>query len=230
MMDDDELSALIQSRATRHKASEPLRASVRTQIALVMAKRADKKSNTPRHWFNLAWFPSGGSRWSLGSGIAGFAGGIMLAVAVGMLAPRLLLQNSLPDELVADHVRVLKTGQLFQVASSDRHTVKPWFQGKLDYAPPVVDLEADGFPLLGGRVEQVAGAPVAALVYKSKLHIVNVFVWPTSGSLPPQLMQRNGFNLQHWGDGAMQVWVVSDLETAEMERFGQAWRLRMAGR
>jgi anti-sigma factor RsiW len=230
MMDDDELSALIQRRATRHKASEPLRASVRTQVALEMAKRADKKSSTPRQWFNLNWLSSGASSWSLGSAIAGFAGGIMLAVAVGLLVPRLILQNSLPDELVADHVRVLKTGQLFQVASSDRHTVKPWFQGKLDYAPPVIDLEVDGFPLLGGRVETVAGAPVAALAYKSKLHIVNVFVWPTNVSQQPQLMQRNGFNLQHWSDGAMQVWVVSDLEAAEMERFGQAWRLRMEGR
>jgi anti-sigma factor RsiW len=125
---------------------------------------------------------------------------------------------------VADHVRVLKTGQLFQVASSDRHTVKPWFQGKLDYAPPVVDLEADGFPLLGGRVEQVAGGPVAALAYKSKLHIVNVFVWPTDSKIQPQLTQRSGFNLQHWSDGAMQVWVVSDLEAVEMERFGQVIR------
>jgi anti-sigma factor RsiW len=230
MMDDDELSALIQSRATRHKASEPLRASVRTQIALEMAKRADKKSSTPRQWFNLNWLSSRGSSWSLGSGIAGFACGVMLAVAVGLLAPRLMLQNSLPDELVADHVRVLKTGQLFQVASSDRHTVKPWFQGKLDYAPPVVDLEADGFPLLGGRVEHVAGGPVAALAYKSKLHIVNVFVWPTDSKIQPQLTQRSGFNLQHWSDGAMQVWVVSDLEAVEMERFGQAWRTRAVNR
>jgi anti-sigma factor RsiW len=71
---------------------------------------------------------------------------------------------------------------------------------------------------------------VAALAYKSKLHIVNVFVWPTDSKIQPQLTQRSGFNLQHWSDGAMQVWVVSDLEAVEMERFGQAWRTRAVNR
>jgi anti-sigma factor RsiW len=133
-------------------------------------------------------------------------------------------------ELVADHVRALKTGSLFEVASNDRHTVKPWFQGKLDYAPTVIDLEAEGFPLLGGRVEHVAGAPVAALAYASRRHILNVFVWPADREQPPQRSQRSGFNLLHWSDGAMQVWVVSDLDAVEIERFGQAWRSRTAAR
>jgi anti-sigma factor RsiW len=222
MMDEEELSALIQSQATRHKASEPLRAKVRTQIALQIAARADKKTSAPSRWLSLDWAKSFG--W--GSGLAGFAGGVALTFAMVTLVPMLLLKNSLPAQLVADHVRSLKTGPLFEVASSDRHTVKPWFQGKLDYAPPVVDLQSDGFPLLGGRIERIAGAPVAALAYASNRHIVNVFVWPVDSKAAPQQMQRSGFNLVHWEDGAMQIWAISDLEAGEMERFGQAWRAR----
>jgi anti-sigma factor RsiW len=106
----------------------------------------------------------------------------------------------------------------------------PWFQGKLDYAPPVADLDADGFPLLGGRIEQQAGQPVAALAYASRLHTINVFVWPSKTEQTPQRLARSGFNLLHWSDGSMQVWVVSDLEAAEIERFGERWRSRLTGR
>jgi anti-sigma factor RsiW len=215
-MNDDELSDLIRQHATRHRAGEQLRASVRTQIALQAAAHGEKQPQARRPWHGFGWRGS----------MAGFASGVALTLALGWIAPRILLQNSLPAELVADHVRVLKTGPLFEVASNDRHTVKPWFQGKLDYAPPVIDLEAEGFPLLGGRVEHVAGAPVAALAYASRRHIVNVFVWPADGEHAPQSTQRSGFNLLHWSDGAMQVWVVSDLDAVEMERFGQAWRAR----
>jgi anti-sigma factor RsiW len=224
MMDDKELSTLIQGHATRHKASEPLRASVRTQVALEMAKRADKKMPAPRRWLNFDW------RWMWGSGGAGFASGVALTLAITWMLPLLMLHSSLPDELVADHVRALRGNAMVQVASSDQHTVKPWFQGKLDYAPPVVDLASEGFPLLGGRIEHRAGAPIAALTYTSRSHIVNVFVWPVKGQRAPQRMQRSGFNLLHWDDGAMQVWAVSDLDAAELERFGQAWRARMPER
>ena len=111
-----------------------------------------------------------------------------------------------------------------KVSSSDRHTVKPWFQGRLDYAPPVPDLSAKGFPLLGGRVEHVAGMAVAALAYVRNQHIINVFVWPADHDQAPQVALRKGFNLQHWSDGGMQVWVVSDVEAGEVEHFSVAWR------
>jgi anti-sigma factor RsiW len=223
-MNDEELSALIRSSASRHQASERLGAAVRTQIALQKAARDDAvlspKKNAIRwpvlSWFNLSWSGS----------LLGFAGGVVMTLALVLTVPRLVQQQSLPTELVASHVRALKTGPLYEVASSDRHTVKPWFQGKLDYAPPVLDLKAEGFPLLGGRVEQVAGAPVAALAYTSQKHIVNVYVWPAQADQLPQRLQQNGFNLLHWSERAMQVWVVSDLEAGEIERFSQAWRSR----
>ena len=144
--------------------------------------------------------------------------------------PHLNAPDALPAELVADHVRALKFGPLIEVASSDRHTVKPWFQGKLDYAPQVVDLEADGFALLGARARPVAGAPRAALAYALRRHILSVFVWPAERQQAPAVTQHNGFNLLHWSDGAMQVWVVSDVEVNDLERFGQAWRARVEAR
>ena len=108
--------------------------------------------------------------------------------------------------------------------SSDRHTVKPWFQGKLDFAPPVPDLSPEGFPLLGGRVERVGGKAIAALAYARDRHILSVFVWPADQGQAPKLAERRGFHLQHWSEGAMQVWVVSDAEAVEVERFSVAWR------
>jgi anti-sigma factor RsiW len=240
-MDDKELSTLIRHRATRHLASNPLRARVRTQVALEIARREIHQTSRPRQWRNLSWLKLSGA-W--GGALAGAAGGFALTLAIGMAVPVFVMQTSLPEQLVTDHVRALKTGRLLDVASSDRHTVKPWFQGKLDYAPPVLDLAADGFPLLGGRIELVAGARVAALAYASNKHILNVFVWPMDekrvigepgsaqllSASAPSLVQRNGFNLLRWGDGAMQVWVVSDLEVAELQRFCQAWRAQAASR
>jgi anti-sigma factor RsiW len=218
-MNDDKLSELIRSSATRHRASDRLRASVRTQVALQAAARDDAAAvanrNTPR-WPGFGWRGA----------LAGFAGGVAFTLALGLIVPRLVLQQSLPAEVVASHVRALQVGPLTEVASSDRHTVKPWFQGKLDYAPPVFDLQAEGFPLLGGRVERVAGAPVATLAYASQKHIINVYVWPADADQLPQRLLHRGFNLLHWSEGAMQVWVVSDLEMSEIERFTQAWRGR----
>jgi len=218
-MDDDELSALIRRQATRHRAGDRLRAGVQTQIALQLASNpASADHPVPARRFALAWR----------SAAAGFVAGAVLVGALGWFVPRLAVQQSLPGELVASHVRALKAGPLIEVASSDYHTVKPWFQGKLDYAPQVVDLEAEGFALLGGRVEHVAGAPASALAYTRGHHVLSVFVWPAAASEAPQPTQRSGFNLLHWSDGAMQVWVVSDAERATLQAFGQAWRARVA--
>ena len=124
-------------------------------------------------------------------------------------------------------MRALGGGPLIEVASSDRHTVKPWFQGRLDYAPPVPDLAAEGFPLVGGRVQGLRGRNVAALVYGRDLHRLNVYVWPADRVQPLQTSVLKGFHLAQWSDGAMQVWVVSDVEAGEVARFAAAWRARL---
>jgi anti-sigma factor RsiW len=134
--------------------------------------------------------------------------------------------DALVAALVAEHVRALAAGPLIQVASSDRHTVKPWFQGRIDFAPPVPDLSGEGFVLQGGRVERVEGASMAVLVYRLRQHVVELFVWPAD--LPPvpqaQDARRRGYHLRTWADGAMRYALVTDADRTELERFAQAWQ------
>ncbi|HEY9064246.1 MAG TPA: anti-sigma factor [Burkholderiaceae bacterium] len=225
-MDEQELSEQIRRHATRHAAPDGLRAGIRAQIALADAGRADAPAPTS------ARAPGPRARWfAWRTAAASFALGVACALVVPPVLQRVApggLAEPLEAELVADHVRALQVGPLAEVASSDRHTVKPWFQGRLDYAPPVFDLAADGFPLQGGRVEHVGGGAVAALAYVRNRHVIEVFVWPSEAPAAATHRVRRGFNVLHWADGAMQYWVVSDMERAELERFGEIWRARVA--
>jgi anti-sigma factor RsiW len=215
-MNDDEISALIRTQATRFCAGEELKAQVRTQLALqAAAQRHQDAAAVPeavgtrkglRHWWAALAWPGA---------LPGFACGVLLTLALSWLLPLTLsVQSDLPQQLVGGHVRALTMGPLIQVASSDRHTVKPWFQGKIDYAPPVEDFKADGFNLLGARLEPLQGNLTASLVYGYKQHIITVYVWPSDRSQPPESLQKRGFNLQHWSDSSMQYWVVSDADPA----------------
>jgi anti-sigma factor RsiW len=129
-------------------------------------------------------------------------------------------QDRLVEELVSSHVRSLQVDHLSDVVSSDQHTVKPWFHGKLDFAPPVVDLAPQGFPLLGGRLDYLNGRNVAALVYRHDQHPINLYIWPGADrDLPPQIQSLHGYHLIHWAAGGMDYWAVSDLATDELEIF-----------
>lgn len=220
-LDDQDLSSLIRRHATRHAAPDALRAGIRTQIALADAGRPEPSAPVGvgrGSWLALRWRTAAVS----------FAMGLACAAIVLPLAQRLNLDAPLDTELVADHVRALQVGPLTEVVSTDRHTVKPWFQGRLDYAPPVFDLAAQGFPLMGGRIEHVRGGAVAALAYARNRHSIDVFVWPSTAQSAPVRSVHKGFNVLHWADGSMQYWAVSDLERAEMERFAQLWREQAA--
>jgi anti-sigma factor RsiW len=140
---------------------------------------------------------------------------------------------SLADEVVANHVRsLLVENRAVDVPSSDEHTVKPWFNGKLDFAPPVVDLTSDGFPLLGGRLDYAGQRTVAALVYRHRQHIINLFLWPADGGATDGgamvTESRQGYHLLHWSSEGMTYWAVSDLNPADLKAFGDLVQQRTA--
>ncbi len=130
-------------------------------------------------------------------------------------------EASVADAVVAAHVRSLLANHLTDVASSDQHTVKPWFQGKLDYSVSVTDWAAEGFLLVGGRLDYVENTPAASLVYRRAQHVVNLFVWPSKrgGDEPVQRISRRGYNAYCWAKDGMHYWAVSDLNEAELQKF-----------
>ena len=128
--------------------------------------------------------------------------------------------DTLAVNIVSDHIRSLIGTHLLDVPSSDQHTVKPWFNGKLDFSPEVKDFASQGFPLIGGRLEYLMDRPVAALVYKRRQHIINVFTWPAASSAKPERpFARNGYVALHWNHGSMTFWAVSDISSIELAQF-----------
>jgi anti-sigma factor (TIGR02949 family) len=125
------------------------------------------------------------------------------------------------DAIVASHLRSLQASHLVDVPSSDRHTVKPWFNGRLDFSPPVVDLTTQGFPLIGGRLDYIDGHPAAALVYGRARHMINVFIWPTRPDEPAEARPSalRGYNVRHWTRDGMTYWAVSDVASTDLDTF-----------
>lgn len=134
-------------------------------------------------------------------------------------------QDRLVEDLIASHVRSLQVDHLSDVVSSDQHTVKPWFHGKLDFSPPVVNLGSQGFPLVGGRLDYLNDRTVAVLIYRHNQHPINLYIWPsTDRNLSPQMQSHQGYHLIHWVAASMNYWAVSDLENKELELFVRTLR------
>ena len=149
---------------------------------------------------------------------------VLLAVITAGLVRRAAdssREQMITQEIVADHVRSLMANHLTDVTSTDQHTVKPWFHGKLDFAPPVDDFAAEGFPLIGGRLDYLDGQPVAALVYQRRLHPINVFVWTAAGkyAAKPAQETRQGYNIFYWTRDGITYCAISDLAADEMKTF-----------
>jgi mycothiol system anti-sigma-R factor len=155
---------------------------------------------------------------------AAFAVLVVCSFTAWQLLPGLRGRSSnqqLAAEVFASHVRSLEANHLVDVVSTDQHTVKPWFDGKLDFAPPVEDLASDGFPLIGGRLDYLQGREVAALVYQRRKHFINLFVWPdASGSnTRPAMESMQGYNLLRWSRGGFHFWAASDVSAGDLEEF-----------
>jgi anti-sigma factor RsiW len=153
---------------------------------------------------------------------------IAAALAMMLAGTWAVLRASRANDLVAldvvsGHVRSLMANHLTDVPSSDRHTVKPWFLGKLDFSPEVKDLAPQGFPLIGGRLDYVAQRPAAGLVYQRGKHIINLFVWKADGR-PEGHETRQGYNLSHWNSGGLSYWAISDVNAADLEQFSKLMR------
>jgi anti-sigma factor RsiW len=159
--------------------------------------------------------------------LGGFAAG---AAASAAIAATLVLtitgsdrEQTIANEVVSAHIRSLQAGHLMDVETSDQHTVKPWFNGRLDVAPPVIDLTAQGFTLLGGRLDYIDGEPVAAIVYRRRKHIINLFVAQRLGA--PNAVARTrtiqGYNVRQWSEKGLDYWAVSDIDSEELAEFSQ---------
>jgi len=147
------------------------------------------------------------------------AAALLVVAAPRLWQPR--SEASVADAVIAAHVRSLLANHLTDVASSDQHTVKPWFQGKLDYSVAVTDWAEQGYPLAGGRLDYVEDTAAAALVYRRAQHVVNLFVWPSKriGNEPLQHLSRRGYSAYCWAKDGMHYWAVSDLNEAELQKF-----------
>jgi anti-sigma factor RsiW len=198
--------AAIRELAPYYNAPADLKLSVQSALRKTAAedpRTADRSS----HWRLLA-----------------IAASLFLAVSLAWnfthLQSRVPEREVLADNILSSHVRSLIGTHLLDVVSTDQHTVKPWFNGKLDFSPVVKDLSADGFPLIGGRIEYVSGRTVAALVYQRRKHVINLFTWPSTASDgKSSQFSRNGYNELDWTNGSMTYWAVSDLNSGELAQF-----------
>jgi anti-sigma factor RsiW len=220
------LSKAIGQAAPRHKAPEALRARIADALAAEIASES-RPSAPPA----IARRQIGGSGpWRPLALAASLALAIVASSGVTAYFTVPSQQDRLVQDLVGGHIRSLMADHLTDVLSSDQHTVKPWFHGKIDLSPPVDDLAAEGFPLIGGRIDYLDQRPVAALVYRHGKHPINLFVLPASEAKlgRSEDFSEHGYNVLHWTHGDMSLWAVSDLNLTDLKDFERLYEASSA--
>ena len=219
------LSGRMRQEVTYYSASSEAQEKLRTAVRARLAAMTPPKEQGPRitndnrvSWWLRLPRPRLGPATPFGAGFA-----LAACLALVFLLPH---TSSLPDAVVSDHIRALQPGHLMDVVSTDQHTVKPWFDGRIDFAPPVKDFRSEGFPLAGGRLDYLDGKKVAALIYERRKHLIDLYVWPDGSHLDhsPTAGSRSGYNFLHWSQDGMAFWAVSDLAPNELADFANLLR------
>ena len=234
---DDELGAADGLAVARHLAEcvdcmQRVRMFTRTRDDL---RKADLYRPAPaalrgriaKQWPRSVVAPAASPRRSWSQALAALAALCVIAVLfAGWQTLQLRRQGgaALVAEAVSDHVRSLLPGHLIDVRTSDEHTVKPWFDGRVDFSPQVKDLTAEGFELVGGRLDVLDGRQVAALVYKRHLHVINVFQWPGGATAPDPPQTRDGYHVLEWNEAGLRFVAVSSVAESDLQTFVRAFR------
>ena len=204
------LHSAIKGQAAYYTAPEALAARIRAKVTATSASPVRKNAG------RQSWLP-------LVAAVAATAAITWIATIQLGTGSR---DERIGEQVVAGHARAVLTNHLTEVASSDQHTVKPWLSSKLDFSPPVTDLSMAGFPLVGGRLDYVDNRPVAALVYRHRQHVIDLFIWPDTQARAVTSMQatsKQGFNMLHWTSAGMTFWAISDLNPADIKTFAETY-------
>jgi anti-sigma factor RsiW len=202
-----ELRSTLQDKEIRYQPSADLAARIKSSLSLPQTERKLAPWRRGMVWLAAASI-------FIGIGLTGTGLALILRVPSR--------EDRLAQETMANHTRALQANHLVDIASTNQHKVKPWFQGQLDFAPPVVNLTEQGFPLAGGRLDYVDGHTAAALVYHRRDHVINLFVWPTSiAETPIRTITGRGYSIAYWCKGSLNLWAVSDLNVEELGNFAR---------
>src|SRR5262245_54824603 len=199
-------------RAAAFQAPQSLARRVRT--ALLSQTRSVRPQRTPFRW----WLS-----WGFGSAAATLCLAVILAQTVFQTGPEQRVLNEITDS----HIRSLMGTHLVDVASSDQHTVRPWFEGKVDFAPPVPNLSAKGFEIIGGRLDYIAGRPTATLVYQIRKHYISLFIQPAASPRAMDIESRSyqrGYHVVSWAAHGMRYWAISEISDEELRDFAKTFR------
>lgn len=206
------------------RAPDRLRASIDAMLAEEDRKAARASRRDPLR----RWLSSATAGWTAAGAMAAVAAALLVAPVAPFSTTAARAAPDLETQLVSSHVRSLLASHLIDIATSDRHVVKPWFNGRIDYAPPVPDLAADGFPLAGGRLDYADNRVIAAVVYRHRAHVINLFILPRDATRETKVAssfeaKHDSYSVTRWSEGDLDFWAVSDIDAPDLDAFRKAF-------